>query len=291
MKKLNLLALVVFVGALVWVYSFNNDTTRTIQNRISAFFAAFKKTGANVQDALTGASEEKLTPEQLRALNDKLAIENAELKIYRSQVENLQGEVKRLSALLKFDERSPLALIPAKIIVRKTMAWYHGATIDRGWRHGIQENSPVVVPVKPRPDAQEQPALVGRILRVGENESEILFITDEQCKVSGRVEGSVFKGMLEGTRVSTSRRPELRLRYLLREATVDKERLVYTSDTTNRFPPDILLGTVVDFRQGDASSEAVVEPAANLDDLPYVFVLEQKVEAKPAPPPPADPPR
>jgi rod shape-determining protein MreC len=268
MKKLNLLALVVFVGALVWVYTFNNATTRTIQNRISAFFGAFKKTGANVQDALTGVSEEKMTPEQLRALNSKLAIENAELKIYRSQVEGLQGEVKRLTALLKFDERSPLALIPAKIIVRKTMAWYHGATIDRGSRHGIQEGSPVVVPVKPRPDALEQPALVGRIQRVGENESEIFFITDEQCKVSGRVEGSVFKGMLE-----------------------DTERLVYSSDTTNRFPPDILLGTVVDFRQGDASSEAIVEPAANLDDLPYVFVLEQKVEAKPAPPPPADPPR
>ena len=85
MKKLNLLALAVFVGALVWVYSFNNDTTRTIQNRLSAFFAAFKKTGANVQDALTGASEEKLTPEQLRALNDKLAIENAELLLQDAQ--------------------------------------------------------------------------------------------------------------------------------------------------------------------------------------------------------------
>ncbi len=290
MKKLNLLALALFVAALGWVYTFNNDITRTIQNRISAFFAAFKKTGASAQDAITGASEAKMTSEQLRALNNKLAIENAELKIYRSQVESLQGEVKRLSELLKFDERSPLALIPAKIIVRKVSAWHHGATIDRGSRHGIQAGSPIVVPVRPRPDAPEQPALVGRILRIGENESEILFITDELCKVSGRVEGSVFKGILEGVRVSTSRRPELRLRYLSREATVEKERLVYSSDTTNRFPPDILLGTVVDFRPGDASSEAIVEPAANLDDLPYVFVLEQKVEAKSAPPPPADPP-
>ena len=287
MRRFNLIALAAFIGALVWVFLFDNAATRNIQNRISAIFAPFKKTGAGVQDAVTGASDEKRTPEELRTENARLATENAELKIYRGQVQQMQDELRRLNDLLKFDQRTDLSLIPAKIIVRKTSAWHRGATIDKGWRQGVQDGSPLILPTGPEGRA----SLVGRIARAAENESEILFITDELCKVAGQVEGTNERGILEGVRVSTSRRPELRLRFLAKDARVDKNRRVYSWDNTNRFPPGLMLGTVVDFRPGDASSEAIIEPAVNLDDLPYVFVMEQKVEDKPAPPPPAPPPR
>ena len=284
MRRFNLIALAAFIAALVWVFLFDTAATRNIQNRVSAIFAPFKKTGAGVQDAITGASDEKRTPEQLREENARLAIENAELKIYRGQVEQMQDEVKRLNDLLKFEQRTDLALIPARIIVRKTSAWYRGATIDKGRRQGVQDGSPIILPTGPEGRA----SLVGRVARAAENESEILFITDELCKVAGQVEGTTERGILEGVRVSTSRRPELRLRYLSKEARIEKNRRVYSWDNTNRFPPGLMLGTVVDFRPGDASSEAIIEPAVNLDDLPYVFVMEQKVEDQP---PPASPPR
>ena len=287
MRRFNLIALAAFIGALVWVFTFDNAATRNIQNRVSAIFAPFKKTGAGVQDALTGAADEKRTPEQLRAENEKLTTENLSLKIYRSQVQQMEDEIRRLQDLLKFDRQIDFALIPAKIVVRKTSAWYRGATIDRGWRQGVQNNSPIILPTGPEGRA----SLVGRVARTAENESEILFITDEQCKVAGQVEGTTERGILEGVRVATSRRPELRLRYLSRDAKVDKNRRVYSWDNSNCFPQGLMLGTVVDFRQGDASSEAIVEPAVNLDDLPYVFVMEQKVEARPAPPPPSSPPK
>lgn len=285
MTKFNLVALAAFIGALIWVFTFDNAATRKIQTRIGGFFAPFKRAGAGVQDAVTGTNQEKRTPEQLAALNEKLSVENAELKIYRDQALRLAGEVKRLNDLLKFEQRTEFSLIPAKIILRKTIAWYRGATIDKGTRDGVQYGSPVILPTGPEGRA----SLVGRIVRAGTNESEILFITDEQCKVSGRVEGTNEHGILEGVRVSTARRPELRLRYLAKDASLQKNRRVYSSDTSNQFPPELLLGTVVDFRPGDASSEAIVEPAVNLEDLPCVFVMEQKVEEKPASPPAAAP--
>jgi rod shape-determining protein MreC len=286
MRRFNLIALAAFIAALVWVFTFDNAATRNIQNRVSAIFAPFKKTGAGVQDALTGASDEKRTPEQLRAENEKLAMENAELKIYRGQLQQMQDEMRRLQDLLKFDKQTDLSLIPVKIVVRKTSAWYRGATIDKGWRQGVQEGSPLILPTGPEGRA----SLVGRVARTAENESEILFITDEQCMVSAQVEGSIEHGIMQGMRVSTSRRPELRLRFLSRDARVEKNRRVYSKDTSNCFPEGLMLGTVVDFRPGDASSEAILEPAVNLDDLPYVFVMEQKVEEK-HPPPPATPSR
>ncbi len=285
MRRFNLIALAAFIAALVWVFTFDNAATRNIQNRVGAIFAPFKKTGAGVQDAITGVSDEKRTPAELRDENLRLAMENAELKIYRGQVQQLQDEVRRLQDLLKFDRQTDLSLIPAKIIVRKTSAWYRGATIDKGWRQGVQDGSPIILPTGPEGRA----SLVGRIARAGENESEILFITDEQCKVAGQVEGTIERGIMQGVRVSTSRRPELRLRHLSKDARVEKNRRVYSWDNTYCFPPGLMLGTVVDFRPGDASSEAIIEPAVNLDDLPYVFVMEQKVEEKP--PPSASPPR
>jgi rod shape-determining protein MreC len=285
MRPFNLIALAAFIGALVWVFTFNRAATRDIQNRVGGIFAPFKRTGAGVQNAVTGDTKEARSPEELRALNESLAAENAELKIYRDEVEKLNAEIHRLNALLKFDQRTELSLIPAKIIVRKTSAWYRGATIDRGARHGVQDGSPIILPT----GTDGRASLVGRVARAGENESEILFITDELCKVAGQVEGTSERGILEGVRVSTSRRPELRLRFLAKDAVVQKNRRVYSWDDTNRFPPGLMLGTVVEFRPGDASSEAIVEPAVNLDDLPYVFVMEQKA-ADPSPPP-AVPPR
>jgi rod shape-determining protein MreC len=282
MRSFNLIFLGIFAGLMVWVFMFDTPQTRAIQQRVSAISAPFKQTGAQVQDAITGASDEKRTPTQLKAENLKLATENAELKIHRDRNKGLQTKVRELEELLKFESKSPYRLIPARIIVRKTGAWYRQATIDRGQKHGIQDGSPIIIPVGP----EGQPALVGRIARVLPDESDLFLITDELCKVAGRIEGTNHQGMLEGLRLSTSRRPELRLRYLSKDSRAEKGRRVYTWDRTTRFPTDILLGTVADFRQGDSSNEAIVEPAVNLEDLPYVFVMEQD-----ATPPPAAAPR
>ena len=284
MNRLNLAALAVFIAALVWVFLFDTPTTRLIQTRVSAVFSSFKRTGANVQDAMTGATDIKKSPAQLQAENDRLTIENAELRVFRSQVGQLQGEVRRLDELLGFMKRQEAALIAARIIVRKTSAYYRQATIDKGTAQGVIDGAPIVVPTGP----EGRPTLVGRVGRADLNESEILFVTDELCKVAARIEGTEERGILEGVRVSTSRRPELRLRFLPRNADVPRGRRVLSWDSTNRFPPDILLGTVIDFRHGDASSEAIVEPAVNLDDLPYVLVM-QLVPEETAPPPPAAP--
>ncbi len=129
--------------------------------------------------------------------------------------------------------------------------------------------------------------LVGRVVKVGPDESEILFVTDELCKVAAQIEGTAERGILEGVRVSTSHRPDLRLRFLPRD--IDKNlvgRKVYSLPDYISFPPNILLGTIAEFRAGDYSTEAVIKPAVqNLDRLKYVFVMGLGAEEKPAPPP------
>lgn len=285
MNRINLIALAIFTGLLVWVFLFDSPTTRLIQTRANAVFSSFKRSGAEVQGALTGSHDPRLTPEQLQAKADQLTIENAELRVHRSRIAQLETEVKELERLLGFIRRQETSLIPARLIARKTSAWYRRATIDKGRNQGVLDGSPVVVPT----GTEGRPSLVGRVGRADADEAEIVFITDEECKVAARIEGTTERGILEGTRVSTSRRPELRLRWLPRNASVQQGRKVLSWDNTNRFPPDILLGTVIDFRDGDASSEAVVEPAVNLDELPFVLVMQLVPEDDH--PPPTDAPR
>ena len=280
MNRLNLIALAVFTGLLVWVFTFDSPKTRLIQTRVNAAFASFKRSGAEVQGALSGNADIQKSPAQLLSENERLTIENAELRVYKSRVDQLQSEVSRLDYLLGFVKRQETALIPARILARKTAAWYRQATIDKGTNQGVLDGSPIVIPT----GTDGRPALVGRVARADANEAEILFITDELCKVAARIEGSGDRGLLEGMRVSAARRPELRLRYLPRNAAIKQGQKVLSHDSTNRFPPDILLGTVIDFRDGDASSEAIVEPAVNLDDLPYVLVMQLVPEETHAPP-------
>ena len=277
MRRFNLFALLVFVGALGWVFTFDTPTTRGIQGKIMSLFSPFTRGGAEVQQRVAASSEPLPDALALKAENEKLVLENDRLKLVDQQLTEVRAQLQQLNALFKFNQQSNYALTAARIIVRKNSAWFRQATIDRGSKQGVSAGSPVIVPE----------GLVGRIVKVGPDESEILFVTDELCKVSAQIEGTAERGILEGVRVSTHRRPDLRLRFLPRD--IDQSligRKVYSLPDYISFPPNILLGTISEFRLGDYSTEGVIKPAVqNLDRLKYVFVMGLGAEEKPAPPP------
>ena len=274
MRRFNLFALLVFVGALGWVFTFDTPVTREIQGKFMALFSPFTRGGAEVQQRIAASSEPTPDALALRAENEKLSIENARLLLVDQQLTEARSQLEQLNALFKFNQQSNYALTAARVMVRKNSAWFRQATIDRGSRQGISAGSPVIVPE----------GLVGRIVKVGPDEADILFVTDELCKVAAQIEGTSERGILEGVRVSTHRRPDLRLRFLPRD--IDQSlvgRKVYSLPDYISFPPNILLGTISEFRLGDYSTEAVIKPAVqNLDRLKYVFVMGLGAEENPS---------
>ena len=277
MRRFNLFALLLFVGALIWVFSFDTPATRRIQGKIMALFSPFTRGGAEVQQRVAASGEPTPDALVLKTENERLALENDRLRLVDQQLTEARAQFAQLNTLFKFNQQSNYALTAARIIIRKNSAWFRQATIDRGSRQGVSAGSPVIVPE----------GLVGRIVKVGPDESEILFVTDELCKVAAQIEGTAERGILEGVRVSTTRRPDLRLRFLPRD--IDKTligRKVYSLPDYISFPPNILLGTISEFRAGDYSTEAVIKPAVqNLYRLKYVFVMGLGAEEKSAPPP------
>jgi rod shape-determining protein MreC len=288
MKRINLIALLVFIGALVWVFMFDTPTTQRLQSKISSLFAPFTKAGASVQDSISGPAADNRSIEEIRAENETLKRDNDRLRLVDQQASELRQQVEQFNALFKFNQQSTYSLTPARIIVRKNSAWYRQATIDKGSNDGVSTGSPVIVPE----------GLVGRVVKVGPGESEMVFVTDELCKVAAQIEGTTVRGIVQGVRVSVGRnasvhmlmpeRPDVRL--LFPDKEIDQSlvgRKVYSLPEHISFPPNILLGTITDFHKGDYSTEATLQPAVqNLDRLQYVFVMGLGAEEKSSPPPP-----
>ena len=174
----------------------------------------------------------------------------------------------------------PLHLTTARILTRHTATYWSTALIDRGLADNLAPDLPV----------RTAEGLVGKIVHLYDRESEVLFITDETCKVAVRIEGTTEQGILTGVRGITSRSPELRITYLPSEAIVPVGAKVFTSGKGTVFPPDILVGEVIRFNKLDDGGEAVVRPAVDFDKIKYVFVIDRSPAAS-APAAATTPPR
>ncbi|MBP7950262.1 MAG: rod shape-determining protein MreC [Verrucomicrobiales bacterium] len=284
MRRINVLALLLFLAALVWVFFFPDEKTQAIQRTVGSWFSPFTRTGAKVQDALSGVAEEDKNPEQLRTENQALRVEVDQLRIQQRDYEGLKEENATLRALLDFRKRFGLLLIPAEIINRRQSAWYREALIDKGLKHQVLEQTPVITAVRVTDGNVErfEPALVGKVGRAEDNSATVVFVTDENCRVAATIKGSSsIRGILMGSRSSTREVPDLRLRFLRPDQVLDAGRQVVSEGITVEgrlagvFPSGILLGEVKDFIPGDGTAEATVRPAVDFQSLRYVFVLQR----------------
>lgn len=170
----------------------------------------------------------------------------------------------------------------AKVISQNPSASSHSLVIDKGSLDGIVANSPVITSV----------GLVGKTATPEPHTTKVILLSDELCRVSAKVEGTLEQGILSGKRAAQAVQPQLHLRFLSRFAKINVGASVYSSGEGGVFPADLLLGRVKQFISGDVSGEAIVEPAVDFSTLDQVLVIEPKTEPSaqeaPTPPKPAD---
>ncbi len=262
MRRINITALIVFVLALVWVFTWKTPTTQRIQAKVGAFFSPFIRTGASVQEKLEGVQTR--SPEELAEESSRLKREVEELRIYFKDYEALKKENEDLRRMLQFSKGYPLKLIPANILTRNSSTWWRTATIDRGLRDGIATDATVVT----------SEGLVGKIAHAWDRESDILFIMDETCPVAAFLEGRNEEGLLKGTRGMLDRTQEMRLTMLPKGTKIDPGTKVYSSGKGGVFPRNFLLGEVVKCNDLELYAEATVKPVVDFEKLKNVFVID-----------------
>jgi rod shape-determining protein MreC len=268
MSRLNIILLIVFVAALITITLSSPQTVARIQNGAMTVFSPFMRASNQLESGVETVGTESLSPAQLREMVDELERERNRLKLEVIQLDEIVRENNQLRRALQYVEKAPLSVVAARVISRKPSTWYNTMIINKGKAHGIEVDNPVIVPVG------EDAGLVGKVSEVvGDNSAIILLLTDEMCQVSAKLQNSQEQGILNGQRGALRTMPNLRLRYLSREAEVAPGRKVVSSGVGGLFPPDLVLGEVFSVEIGALDAEVTVNPSVNFEELIDIFVV------------------
>jgi rod shape-determining protein MreC len=229
--------------------------------------------------ALTGASSGE---EERRHLLQQVA----ELKVQVMRLNVLERDNAELRRQVGFAEQQRQRLVLCDVLARgDASGWWQKITLNRGARHGIRPDLPVVT----------TEGLVGRTMAVSAYMCDVLLITDPNCKVAcqfadrntyGIVRGMGITGGGEGVLEMLCAARPCRLDYVPRDEVIAPGTDVRTSGLGGVYPEGLRVGRVLATRLDPAGLYqcADIAPAADLAALKYVFVMVSAQDAPAAEP-------
>jgi len=268
---MNKLHVFLFAGAVllaVILLSFSSERMRSWQSGYLRVSNPALQAGSAISGQVEKLQKGLKTLDELEVENAALLAQNNELRAASQLFGDLENENKRLRAALDYRERSAFKLLPAEIISRDASSWWNTAKINRGFAQDVDTAQPVLT----------ADGLVGRTTTVSKDVSIMLLLTDENCQVAARVEGTNEQGILSGQRVAGNATPELVLNFLNRDANLQPGMKVFTAGVSGAvFPAGIPLGVIKEFRARELDGQSVVEPAVDLSKLDDVFVVQGSI--------------
>jgi len=263
-KQKNYLAFGAVVLVALLMFSLPPETTNRIKQSIGSLFLPLVGVASTAQQLPVAAADAILSRRELLQLTETLRHENDQLKVQALQSAATLRENDQLRSWLGRQRELPWKLKFARVILRDPANWWHTVQIDLGSRDGITTNQPVLT----------AEGLVGRISSVALTRSQVVLLSNPNCKASGLVENPAHDiGVIS---VGGPLDPALvQLIYLSGSANLKPGQNVFTSGLGGVFPKGIPIGQVVDSRPVDFGlyTEARVKLAANLGALEQVWVL------------------
>lgn len=205
--------------------------------------------------------------DELVAENEALRAQLADLReqILDAQDANRQNELLR--ELVGLVERRPdLKIEDAAITARAVSNWDATMTIDQGSSVGIAEGNCVV---------DQYGNLVGIVSAVGLNWADVSAVVDPSIEIGVRLPRTDEEAVLEGD-FALFLEGKMRMSYLPEGSLPLLGDAVTTSGLGDRYPSGLVVGTVESLHDEDngLTQYAVVVPAADLENVRYVFVIK-----------------
>jgi rod shape-determining protein MreC len=217
-------------------------------------------------DGIRGLWNNYVALRHMREENDQLRKEMGTLKIRNEQLESRAAEADRLANLLGFrDQHAEVQMLAARVIGATPDPSSHMVLIDRGTRDGVRRDMGIITPE----------GVVGKVLAVYPDTSQVLLLSDKESGVGALLEASRAQGPVKGTG-----EPLLGLEYIGNDTKVQPGEVVLTSGQDRIFPKDLPVGTVVEVHPDHKGpfQTILVKPAAQLDGLEEVLVLLTRQE-------------
>ena len=210
-----------------------------------------------VQDFLTAPRDVT----SLRQRNAELENEVASLQAQVIELQQKVSETETLAALVEFSRANPESSYKAAAVIgRDPSPFLHYIIIDRGSNDGIQRGMPVVT-------AQ---GLIGRVDAVIADAARVQLITDPASSVNVRLQGASLQAVLTGSVTG-----DLSLDLIPQDVLVEEGSVVLTSGLGGGYPPDLIIGQVVNVRKREADlfQEAFVQPVVDFTRLEIVLII------------------
>ena len=203
--------------------------------------------------------------EALVAENEALREQIAQMRKDNNQANFILRENDRLRDLLQMQkEHEDYVLVDSYVIARSSTEWNSTFTLDKGSRAGIAQGMVAIT-------ANDE--VVGLVTEVGPNYCVVKSVLDSSLEISATIASSGYSGMVQGG-YSTGSTGLLRMNYLPSSSVIRNHDQVVTAGSTV-YPRNLILGYVVDAGIADAGAAkfALLEPAADIDNLEQVFIL------------------
>lgn len=213
-----------------------------------------------------------------RSENLRLRDENGQLKLRNRELETQAAEEERLTTLLEFRKEHPEAPMLAAQVVGSSTAMLaaqviggsadpnsHTIFINRGLNDHVRHNMAVITP----------DGIVGKIVEVFPNTSQVLLISDRESGVGAMFEGTRTHGIVKG-----NGGPYPEMDYIVNDEKVHVGDGVITSGEDRIFPKGLPVGVVSEDKPSNPFQVIRLRSAAHLDRLEDVLVLLTEKELK-----------
>ncbi|MCL2294138.1 MAG: rod shape-determining protein MreC [Spirochaetes bacterium] len=269
-KKTTLLfVLLLIINSALMISSDRSKETLRISEIGFSFLSFFQKgfvyTTSFVVETVNSINELRRVKIEYSKLLERISIYEALEKDYL----DLRRENNKLRDLLTFSRTIRTERIPAQIIGHDSGVFFNTITIDKGRRHGVAVNMPVVA----FQDGFQ--GLVGKVVETGHSSSKIIPLYDRRFSVAARLQNLRHEGIVSGT----GRRSSLiTMNYVSRNAggRIGYGDIVITSGLSSIYPSGIYIGRVrnVGAREYEPALELELEPVIDFSRLEFVFVLK-----------------
>lgn len=201
--------------------------------------------------ALRGAKEENI---RLKDENDRL----------KQEVFQLKEEVAangRVASTLELQQTLPYKSVAAQVIARSGNEFFNKIIIDKGRSSGIKLHQAVITPA----------GVVGRVIGLGPVAAQVQLLTDSYAGIGAQLSDSRAYGEVKGVG-----RAFAEMRNVSGLEPVKEGEAIITTGLDGIYPKGLLIGYVqeIGLGSGAKSHRIVVRPAAQLDALQQVLVLE-----------------
>lgn len=206
---------------------------------------------------------------RLREENRELIERLKNYEILQRTNSEIRKENERLKEQLDFSVQFQEKNYPAKIIGRNPDSLYSAFTINKGSRHGIRKNMPVLAV------QGGIVGLVGKVVTVGAGTSLVMPIYDSKCTVSARIQNTRDIGLVTG---DGSADAPLSMSYIKKRVLdeLNYGDLIVTSGDGGNYMSDIPIGAISEIKvlDYDSSLSIKVMPIIDFSRIENVIVSD-----------------